>query len=331
MSQARPPLCFSLASSTIALAAGTVLLASSVPFTPARALVTALPTNAVAFDSDRTGNFEIFTMNTEGTDQIQLTHDPSYDSWWPKISPDRTKILFLRTPPGIHDRDYTKVSTWVMNVDGTRLAQILALGAYGWTIQGHAEWSPDGTKIVTMGGPSSNSQVYILNVDGTNPFNVTNGRGGMNIDPSWSPNGTNLLFIGCPIFICFVQNYEVYSVNADRSGLIRLTNDSTRDHDPYFSPDGSTITWLRNPGGGTVWSIFKMNPDGSGQAAVINDGAVNSKPEWAFNSTTIWFHRIPSGGSYFNIWKVSKSGTRLVEVILPRPAYNNEFPDRGTP
>jgi len=128
-----------------------------------------------------------------------------------------------------------------------------------------------------------------------------------------------------------VQNYEVYRVNADRSGLIRLTSDSTRDHDPYFSPDGSTIAWLRNPGGGRVWSIFKMNPDGSGQTVVINDGAVNSKPEWAFNSTTIWFHRIPSGGSYFNIWKVSKSGTRLVEVILPRPAYNNEFPDRGTP
>ena len=36
-------------------------------------------------------------------DQPALTADASFDSWWPKVSPDRSRVLFYRTPKGIHD------------------------------------------------------------------------------------------------------------------------------------------------------------------------------------------------------------------------------------
>src|SRR5947209_2461345 len=69
-----------------------------------------LATDRLLFDSDRTGNFEIMSMRTDGTDPQRMTTDPRYDSWWPKPSPDRATILFYRTPAGTHDRDYTKTS-----------------------------------------------------------------------------------------------------------------------------------------------------------------------------------------------------------------------------
>jgi Tol biopolymer transport system component len=49
----------------------------------------------------------------------QLTDDPSLDSWWPRISPDRRTILFYRAPAGVHDLDATKVSLWAMDADGS--------------------------------------------------------------------------------------------------------------------------------------------------------------------------------------------------------------------
>src|SRR5262249_41620476 len=89
-----------------------------------------LPPRTICFDSNRTANFEIYTMQSDGTRQVRLTSDRTYDSWWPKLSPDRTKILFVRTPAGVHDTDYKKATTWLMNADGSGLTQILSPGAH---------------------------------------------------------------------------------------------------------------------------------------------------------------------------------------------------------
>jgi Tol biopolymer transport system component len=301
-----------------------------------------LPARTICFDSNRTGNFEIYTMRNDGTNQVRLTSDRTHDSFWPKLSPDRTKILFVRTPAGVHDTDYKKVTTWIMNADGTGLTRILSLGAHGWTLQGHPEWKPDGSQIAIIGGASANSQIYIINPNGSNPVRVTNNghggpRGGMNLDPSWSPSGEHLLFIGCPYSICLPTFYEIYRIQADGTMETRLTNDHTPDYDPYYSPDAreepgaGVIAWLRNTGSNR-WAIFRMNTNGTGQTSVIDDGGINSKPGWALDSSTIYFHRIPPHappGTLFNLWKVSPSGNGLTEVILPRPVYVNEFPING--
>ena len=312
-----------------------VALAASLLFAPADA-DGAEPSQLalIAFDSNRTGNFEIFLMKADGTQQVQLTRDPAYDSFWPKISPDRKSILFVRTPAGVHDTDYGKVTTWTMNSDGSEVKQIIGSGAYGWSIQGHPEWKPDGTKIVTIGGARHNSQIYILNSDGSNPFRVTsNGsggtRGGTNIDPSWHPDGKSLLFVGCPTSFCLPSFYEVYRINADGTGETRLTRDSVADYDPYYSPSGGQIAWLRNISK-TRWAIYRMRPDGSAQRPVIDDGGINSKPAWWRDGSAILFHRIPphaAPGTMFNIWKVTPEGDDLTEIVKPRPPYANEFPE----
>jgi len=71
-----------------------------------------IPPGNLVFDSNRTGNYEVFTMNATGGDVHQLTHDAKYDSWWARISPNRETILFYRSPKGVHDRDFSKTSLW---------------------------------------------------------------------------------------------------------------------------------------------------------------------------------------------------------------------------
>jgi Tol biopolymer transport system component len=285
------------------------------------------------FDSNRTGNFEIFRMEPGRAEPTQLTRDRAYDSFWPKPSPNGKSILFVRSPAGVHDTNYTKVTTWIMTADGSGARQILPSGAYGWSIQGHPEWKPDGTKIVTIGGASHNAQVFIVNPDGSQPVRVTsngkgNARGGMNLDPSWHPDGKSLLFIGCPAALCFASSYEVYRINADGAKETRLTHDRLADYDPYYSPSGKQIAWLRSINR-RRWAIYRMAADGNGQQMVIDDGGINSKPAWLQDGSTIVFHRIPPNapaGNLFNIWRVTSEGKDLTEIILPRPAYVNEYP-----
>jgi Tol biopolymer transport system component len=309
--------------------------------------------STVYFDSNRTtpgdpsANYELYSMNADGSNQVRLTSDDSYDSWWAKPSPDGSKILFIRTPAGTHDTDYKKVSTWVMNADGSDLHEIVAAPgvatlpdgspsiAAAWGFEGHPEWSPDGTKLVMIGGPSSNSQIYITSSDGTGPVRLTSDgavglRPGTNVDPSWSPDGAKILFIGCPMAACTSVQYEVYRINRDGTGEARLTSDLSQDNDPYYSPDGTSIAWLRNALNLKVagWGIYLMNGDGSGQHAVIDDGEINSKPGWFNDGSTIYFHRTIVLGHPFNVWRINPDGTGLAEVITPEPSYANEYPSQ---
>lgn len=76
--------------------------------------------------------------------------------------------------------------------------------------------------------------------------------------PALSPDGQRIVFMSRR-----EGNWEVYIVNADGSGLLRLTNDPAEDGLPTWSPDGNAIAFVSNRGG--PWAVWAMLPDGSGQ------------------------------------------------------------------
>ncbi len=266
-------------------------------------------------------------MGRDGGDVERLTDDRRFDSWWARLSPDRRLILFYRSPKGTHDRDYTKTSLWMMASDGSGPVELRPARTDGWRLQGHAEWSPDGGRLVMFGGPRLNPRIHLTGTNGREPQTVVR-RGGSNLDPSWSPDGTRILFVGCPRPICVERDYEIYTADAQGGGERRLTDDSLRDHDPYFSPDGSRVAWLTQTsrrGAVGVWNIRMAGADGSNLHLVTNDNAVNSKPEWARDGSVIYFHRIPPGERRFGIYLIRPDGTGLTEITAGHPGVN-EYP-----
>lgn len=289
-----------------------------------------LPDGALLFDSDRTGNFELFLTDQWGNDPTQLTDDTAWDSWWPRLSPDRRRIAFHRSPPGVHDTDFTEVSLWMMNVDGSGLVQLRPPGLDGWTQQGHVEWSPDGSRLVMFGGDKTNPQIFVTDATGSDPEQITD-RGGTNIDPSFSPDGESVIFVGCPRSVCFPDDYELYLIPVTGGDARRLTDDGLRDHDPYFSPDGTRIAWLTqtsehglHPGGS--WNIRIASADGSDVRLVTDDRNINSKPEWSRDGSTIFFHRLDvRNAEVFSVFAIAPDGTGMREVTAGQPGVN-EFP-----
>ncbi len=291
----------------------------------------ALPLSRLAFDSDRGGNYELYTMGYDGAEVTRLTRDPSYDSWSPRLSPDRRTILFHRTPAGVHDLDAAQTSLWAVGVDGTGLVQLRPVGTDGWVLQGHAEWSPDGRRLVMFGGSRINPQIHVTDALGRQPKALT-ARPGTNLDPVFSPDGTSIAFVGCPRAVCTEPNYEIYVMPATGGDATRVTDDGMRDHDPMWSPDGRRLAWLTQislglPG---TWDVriaiaSGRAVDASTATRLVGDNGITSRPEFTPDGSQIVVHRIPPGGTRFGIYRIPVAGGPLVEITQGHPG-NNEYP-----
>ncbi len=109
----------------------------------------------IAFVSDRDGNVEIYVMNADGSEQINLTNNPASD-WFPSWSPDGKKIVFNSDRDGNYE-------FYVMNADGSEQKRLTNNRAYDWS----SSCSPDGKKIVFTSVRDWISEIYVMNADGS--------------------------------------------------------------------------------------------------------------------------------------------------------------------
>ncbi len=73
-------------------------------------------------------------------------------------------------------------------------------------------------------------------------------------------------------------NWEIYVMNVDGSGLRRLTNNSSIDGLPAWSPNGRSIAFVSDQGG--AWGLWVMNADGSGRRKLFAIGGGGLAFDW---------------------------------------------------
>lgn len=136
-------------------------------------------------------------------------------------------------------------------------------------------------RLAFADGPAGTRDVWVTNPDGTGKQNVSNDALHDDWRPSWSPDGTKLVFESNR-----EGNFDVLVVNADGSGLKNLTQASTlNDVQAVWSPDGTRIAFVRNQ------SPWVMNADGTGQTQVSTLTQVNDLA-WSPDSAKIVFGHV---------------------------------------
>jgi Tol biopolymer transport system component len=246
----------------------------------------------IAFFSDRDGNYEIYSMNADGSGQTNLTNNAAADEFT-KWSSDGTKIAFAS------DRD-GNAEVYSMNADGsgqTRLTNNAAFDLF-------PVWSPDGSRIAFSTTRDGNYEVYSMNADGSGQTRLTN-NAAIDFAPDWSPDGTKIAFTSI-----WGGNPEVYVMNEDGSGQTNLTNNAAIDLAPVWSPDGTKITFESDRDGNR--EIYSMNADGSGQTRLTSNAAFDGKPAWSPDGTKIAFDSDRDGNSEIYVMNADGSSpTRL--------------------
>jgi dipeptidyl aminopeptidase/acylaminoacyl peptidase len=114
---------------------------------------------------------------------------------------------------------------------------------------------------------------------------------------------------------------EIWVMNGDGSRLTRLTNNSSDDDLPAWSPDGTKIAFCSVRDGN--WEIYVMNADGSHQTRLTDKPGEDCAPSWSPDGTQIIFMSNRDGNS--EIYVMNADGgeqTRLTD----NPAFD-AFPD----
>ena len=126
-------------------------------------------------------------------------------------------------------------------------------------------WSPDGTRIAFASTSSGNTDVWVMDADGSDPVDLTDGSAAADTSPSWSPDGTHIAFQTDRD-----GNDEIYVMDADGGDPTNLTSDPGDDSQPAWSPDGDTIAFVSDRDGND--EVYAMDAsDGSGQTDLTND------------------------------------------------------------
>ncbi len=290
---------------------------------------------------DDADDFEIYTMNPDGSGQTFLTNngplfDPTaptsfVDEFDPVFSPDSQRVAFESTRTGGPE-------LFAMNADGTGSADRLTTSP-GEDRPG--SYSPDGSRIVFHSTRDNGDfEVYTMNADGSNQTRLTF-RPGQDSNSSWSPDGTRIAFhsvrdpgepgnddpAGTP------RNLEIYTMDPDGGDIRRVTSFAGLDAFPQWSPDGSKLVFRRDipataPATGTNAEIFTINVDGTDPVNLTNNAVnnpatptVNESSDdqgiWSPDGTRIAFDSFRSGDREVYTMNASDGGNvqRLTNAV----------------
>ncbi|MGB7540178.1 MAG: hypothetical protein WBM17_16680, partial [Anaerolineales bacterium] len=221
------------------------------------------------------GKKDIFAMNADGSDPVNLTNVPGFDDLYPAPSPFGDRLAFVSF------RNTWQQIYW-MSDSG---AGVINVSAYhnGENFNRPQEWdpawAPDGFTMYLVLGVTGKIRVYRWDSrnPAADPYVVTMVDGDYwEGEPAVSPSGEYVAYTHF-----FSGGNKICIAYTDRSKRKSCTNaltDSVYNSDPDWSPDGQWIAYTSKRGGNAEVHIVMIS--GAGDINLTGNPANDLYPAW---------------------------------------------------
>ena len=262
-------------------------------------------TEKIVFVSNRDGNSEIYTMNPDGSGQMNLTRHRGND-YSPVWSPTGKQILFASDRAG-------KISDlYVMDVDGEGVQRVFRKKME----RRHPTWSPDGEQIAYYRVDRGEIAIYTASINGGAEKRIAIG-----MHPEWAPDGSEIAFISAETLIPINDRFGGIQIAKPR---IEIVNVRTKAEE-QISPDGFPLmfspTWT--PDGtkfvftgistddlvlGHAMRLYIVNRKGNGKPHKVKVDGTGSSPALAPQGDALVYQKETRNGR--QLFKVALAGGR---------------------
>ncbi|MBA2688476.1 MAG: PD40 domain-containing protein [Gemmatimonadaceae bacterium] len=236
----------------------------------------------IVFDSDRSGNSDIYKIKIDGTGLEQLTTDLA-DDFRPRISSDDRQISFHTWRGGSRD-------VYTMNIDGTDQKVLAGGPRHEWS----DTWSRDGKLIAFLSDrDDTKSQTVFLIPTAGGPVRRIGKGGGV----VWSPDSKSIVYgslVGGLVLHDLETGQEkiLSSIEGGRIAAGDIAEWTKDGRHIYFRGDNATL------------DIMRIAPDGSGLTTLVKFDDPNHqsyRPDFGSDGKNFYF---TIGKHEADIWRV---------------------------
>ena len=220
----------------------------------------------IAYTTNRDGQNEIYLMNADGSNAVNLTNNPA-DDQNPTWSIDGEWIAFASNRDGNYEIYIIRVSNFetrnITNSPGNDTQPSWVRSRTG---------DAGGEYILFTSDRDGNREVYRIRVDGSEALNLTSNPANDEM-PKGSPDGGQVAFTTNRD-----GNQEIYLMSLDGTGLSNVTSNPANDFGPAWARDQTWIAFSTDRvGNGEVYIMKPGLPD---LVNITNNPAQDQVSDW---------------------------------------------------
>lgn len=247
----------------------------------------------IGFASNRTGHFEIWLMDWDGSNQRQITNHRAL-AILPSWSPDNDRMVYTLF-------SLNRSEMYIINRVGGGRIHVES----GLNLNTSATFSPVSNEIAFVGSVAGNPDIYVIRDNSTNLRRLTTSSS-IESTPEWSPNGRQISFTsgrsGTP---------QIYTMDAEGTNVQRLSFEGEWNDDATWSPTGEEIAYTSRVNGRFQIRIANVITK---QSRIIAGEGSNEQPTWSPDGRWIAFQSNRSGR--WQIYRMRTDGTDLMQLTF---------------
>ena len=245
---------------------------------PSPDLATPAPSQAVLYQSNQSGNWEIF-LGWLGSDAAwNLTAHPGEDRN-PAWSPDGRFVAFESQRDGNWE-------VYLLEMETGGVSRLTNHAHY----DGGPAWAPDGERIAFESYRDGNLNLYVMSLETHEVVRVTDDPAG-DFGPAWSPDGSHLAFTSWRD-----GDKEIYLLDLEADSLRNVTNHPADDEDPSWSPDGERLAFVSTRDG--IGEVYTLDLESGGVERITSDEVGERAPAWFVDGSGLIYAAYDKGEAF---------------------------------